>query len=160
MNRFVAVALVVAGLVGVPASAQAATTPAPKPTTTAVATTKPPALRQTVISRPSVSVAGFGLAWVGVQVRHQTPAGLRASTYSPVWVQRWTGRRWTTVRVLTTDLAGRAVGVVDLPGGRQLVRVVRPVGATVTAATSATVAVVVPAPSGEGCGCELDPPTI
>lgn len=160
MNRSFAVAAVVlAGLLGVPASAQAATKPpAPTTATTVKTVTTKPALRRTVVSRPVASVAGYGMAWVSVVVRHQTPTGLRASALSPVMVQRWTGTRWATVRTLTTDAAGRAVGVVDLPGGRQLVRVLRPVGATVTAATSVAVAVTVPAPSGEGCGCELAPP--
>ncbi|MBL8929148.1 MAG: hypothetical protein JNL54_03380 [Kineosporiaceae bacterium] len=108
-------------------------------------------LRQTVLSVPRVQVAGFGLAWVTVSARHYTTAGYRGSAYSPVLVQRWTGTSWRTVRTLTTDASGTATGIITSAGGTERIRVVRPVGATVTGATTGTVTAQVPAPAGEGC---------
>lgn len=143
MTRFVSragafVAALTAALM-LAAPAQAAAAPAPAPTK-----------RASTPTPPIVSVAGYGLVWFSVTAAHATPSGLKPSSRSPIWVQRWTGTRWTTVRTLTTDSRGFTAAAIVAPGGRQTFRAVRPVGATVTAATSRVVLVWVPDPAGEG----------
>lgn len=139
-GAFVA-ALTAALMLAAPAQAAA---PSPAPAKTAVP------LRATTLTTPIVSVAGYGLVWFSVTAAHATPSGLKPSTRSPIWVQRWTGTRWTTVRTLTTDSRGFVAAAIAAPGGRQKFRAYRPVGATVTAASSRVVVAWVPDPAGEG----------
>jgi hypothetical protein len=88
---------------------------------------------------------GSGQVFVSAPVRMYSPAAGRwlPQNLAPVYVQEYTARGWVRVATLTTNRLGIAAGVVTTGGGVFRMRVVRPVGATVTAATGTTRTVVV-----------------
>jgi hypothetical protein len=88
---------------------------------------------------------GSGQVFVSAPVRMYSPAAGRwlPQNLAPVYVQEYTARGWVRVATLTTNRYGIAAGVVTTGGGVFRMRVVRPVGSTVTAATGTTRTVVV-----------------
>ena len=162
--------LAAAVLAGVAAPAQAATGPTSTTTTTTTTTTTvtkvtttttktTPATPTTppapVVRRVSVvggyasaagyaTTPGYGMVNIMVQTRHRDAGVLKASAYSPVYVQRLVGRTWRTVLTVTTGKDGLAFKTILAPSGIQRYRYVRPQGATVTAAVSAVHTVGVP----------------
>jgi hypothetical protein len=77
--------------------------------------------------------------------------GYAGDQLSPVAVQTLSPiGRWRTVAVLTTDRTGALAGAVRIDGGRQMVRLSRPVGSTVTGGVG--VAVPVDPASGTSTG--------
>lgn len=160
MQRTILAATIAAGitLTGV-GTAQASTSPTPTTTTTTTTTTVTTTVTTTttapVVRRKSVvtgyaSVAGYanqpGYGWVNimVQTRHWTGKAYAPSALSPVQIQRLVGRTWRTVLTVTTGRDGLAFKTILAPSCTQRYRYVRPVGATVTAATSPVTAVYVP----------------
>jgi hypothetical protein len=123
-------------------------------TTTSTSTAGRPVPRRASVVSGYASVAGYsrtpgyGMVNIMIQTRHRVPAGYAPSAYSPVQVQRMVGRTWRTVLVVTTGRDGLAFKTIIAPSGRQVYRYVRPQGATVTAATSRTMIVYVPATPG------------
>ena len=98
----------------------------------------------TAVSPTSTAAASAGGVVVGaVQVTHRDLASGRwtGSQQSPVRVERMVGGRWVLAATWTTDRTGVARGQMQLPWGVHMVRVVRPAGDSVTAATSAAVRV-------------------
>jgi hypothetical protein len=88
---------------------------------------------------------GSGQVFVSAPVRMYSPAAGRwlPQNLAPVYVQELTARGWVRVATLTTNRLGVAAGVVTTGGGVFRMRVARPVGSTVTAATGTTRTVVV-----------------
>lgn len=99
------------------------------------------ARRQSRVSAPMPTAWGGSMLVQGV-VSHYDPAtgGYRGDVASPVQVQVLPldgAGRWVTVATLTTDPTGAVVGLVPpMPG---MVRLIRPVGATVTGGTGIAV---------------------
>lgn len=117
-------------------------------------------LRQSRVTITSVTGVAGGVRVTGTSAHYDIPTrAYRGDLLSTVLVQRWTGATWVTVTTAaTTGPEGAVAAVVPAPAGIVYVRLVRPVGATVTGAPSAwRTAVALPTaatpgttPSGEG----------
>ena len=95
-------------------------------------------LRASRIVSAGVAAQGPGLAYVVAQVRHyrQVSDSWGPSRLSPVRLEYLESGRWVVAGTVTTDRHGLASGVVRVPRGDLLVRLVRPQGATVSRTVS------------------------
>jgi len=108
------------------------------------------AKRTSRVSAPMVAPGPLTGARISGIASHYDPrtGGYVGDSLSPVMVQKWQAGRWTTLRTATTARSGGfTVNLALAPGGHVL-RLVRPVGATVTGGTGVTAAIVVPTLGG------------
>ena len=144
-----------------------AATPAPVPVAPdapAVPTTAPAAppapprvLRPSRVLTPLCVSTGIpagavtGVVVCALRIEHRDIKTHRwiPSQLAPARVEVLAAGRWTPIVTWTTDTTGAARGTVTLPWGIYMLRVVRPAGDTVTAATAAAVRVEV-VPGGAG----------
>ena len=87
-----------------------------------------------------------GRVALGARITHYNPAarGWVSSRLSPVRFQELTPTGWTTIATGTTTRDGLAGAIVTAKPGTHRYRVIRPAGATVTAATSTSRSVTIP----------------
>lgn len=104
------------------------------------------AKRETKVSAPLLTAMPEFTIVSGI-VSHYDPrlGGYMGDSLSPVVIQESRGGTWITVRIVTTSLRGGFSAMTKLGAGRHTLRLVRPVGATVTGGTGIPASVYVPA---------------
>lgn len=97
-------------------------------------------LRASRVTLGPVAAVGSGLVLVTGQSSHYDLAsgGYRGDAASPVLLQVLTAGKWTAVSASTTAPDGSVCILARLAPGRQVLRLVRPAGATVTGGASAS----------------------
>lgn len=106
------------------------------------------ALRATRVSAPMVSATPEVTSVSGIVSHYDVTTGaLTGDSLSPVQVQEKTGGSWRALRTATTARTGGFTVELPLAPGRHVLRLARPVGATVTGGAGIAVTVDVPARS-------------
>ena len=154
LQRFLVAGGAALALASVAIVAPTGTTPAQAATVVRVVST--PAhpvvvVRKSLVTAQAVAIPGG--AYIAGSVKHyDAPTNSwKGDQNSPVQVQALELGRWVTPETVTTAPDGSVAAVVYLPTGVNVVRLVRPAGATVTGGASVVRVVTVPAmPAADG----------
>lgn len=109
------------------------------------------ARRATRVSAPIVSATPEATSVSGIVSHYDVMTGaLTGDSLSPVWVQERTSGSWRTIRTATTTRTGGFTVKLPLVPGRHVLRLTRPVGATVAGGVGVAVTIDVPMRSARG----------